>query len=305
MAPAFLVPLSAGIFPMGSHGAFSHCQSSHLEGGRQLIRRDFIKTAGAVLASTALSGSQALAQVQTSPGRKILPMNRNWRYHPSKVAGAETEGFDDSKFERVVIPHTNIELPWHNFDDKDYEFVSTYRRRFKLPEGAAGKRVFVDFEGAMTASTVWINGVLLGEYKGGFTPFSFELTKHLHPQNENVLTVQLDSTERSDIPPFGYEIDYMTFGGIYREVSLRVVPQLYIDNIFAQPKDVLSGNPTLDVNCFLAGDLAAGGPLSLEAELRDGEKIVAKARRTLERPSTAVNPSNPPTPLDPYTDAPA
>ena len=166
-------------------------------------------------------------------------MNRNWRYSPSKVAGAEAIGFDDSKFQRIVIPHTNVELPWHNFDDKDYEFVSTYRRRFKLPEGVAGKRVFVDFEGAMTASTVWINGVLLGEYKGGFTPFSFELTKHLRLQNENVLTVQLDSTERGDIPPFGYEIDYLTFGGIYREVSLRVVPQIYIDNIFAQPKDVL------------------------------------------------------------------
>jgi beta-galactosidase len=269
-----------------------------------MIRRDFIKTAGAVLASTTLPRSLALTEEQIAQGRMILPMNRNWRYHPSKVAGAEAEGFDDSKFERVVIPHTNIELPWHNFDDKDYEFVSTYRRRFKLPEGAAGKRVFVDFEGAMTTSTVWINGVLLGEYKGGFTPFSFQLTKHLHPQNENVLTVQLDSTERSDIPPFGNEIDYMTFGGIYRDVSLRVVPQLYIDNIFAQPKDVMS-QPSLDVNCFLAGDLSASGPIVLEAELRDGDKVIAKASRDIERPSAAVDASNPPTPLDPYTDAPA
>ncbi len=268
-----------------------------------MIRRDFIKTAGAVLASTALSGSPALADEQIAPGRTILPMNRNWRYSPSKVTGAEAVGFDDSKFERVIIPHTNVALPWHSFDDKDYEFVSTYRRRFKLPEGAAGKRVFVDFEGAMTASTVWINGVLLGEYKGGFTPFSFELTNHLRPKNENVLTVQLDSTERSDIPPFGYEIDYMTFGGIYREVSLRVVPQLYIDNIFAQPKDVMSASPSLNVNCFLAGDLSASGSISLEAELHDGDKIIAKANRTIEQPSSAVNPSNPPASLEAYTDA--
>ena len=42
-------------------------------------------------------------------------------------------------------------LPWHSFDDKDYEFVSTYRRRFSTPAAAKGKRVFVDFEGAMTA----------------------------------------------------------------------------------------------------------------------------------------------------------
>ena len=161
------------------------------------------------------------------------------------------------------------------------------------PKVPQGKRVFVDFEGAMTASTVWINGVLLGEYKGGFTPFSFELTKHLHPQNENVLTVQLDSTERSDIPPFGYEIDYMTFGGIYREVSLRVVPELYIDNIFAQPKDVMSGNPSLDVNCFLAGDLRGRRLISLEAELRNGDKIISKISRTIERPSSAIDSSSP------------
>ena len=154
-----------------------------------------------------------------------------------------------------MIPHTNVQLPWHNFDDKDYEFISTYRRRFRFPKGAQGKRVFVDFEGVMTASTVWINGVHLGEYKGGFTPFSFELTQHLHQDAENVLVVEVDSTERADIPPFGYEIDYMTFGGLYREVALRVVPPTYIDNIFAQPKDVLSGNPSLDVDVSLPANL--------------------------------------------------
>ncbi|MGO9938801.1 MAG: glycoside hydrolase family 2 protein [Terracidiphilus sp.] len=266
-----------------------------------MVRRDFIKTAGAVLASAALPVSEAFADAKSPQGRMILPMNRNWRYHPAKVEGAETIGFDDSKFERVVVPHTNVELPWHNFDDKDYEFVSTYRRSFRLPDGTAGKRVFVDFEGVMTASTVWINGVHLGEYKGGFTPFSFELTEHLRPSSENVLLVQVDSTEREDIPPFGYEIDYMTFGGIYREVSLRVVPPVYIDNIFAQPKDVMSSNPSLDVHSFLAGDASERGDLSLEVELREGNRVVAKGERPIgsSNSSTAANEVS----MDPYTDA--
>jgi beta-galactosidase len=189
-------------------------------------------------------------------------------------------------------------LPWHNFDDKDYEFISTYRRRFKYPAGAQGKRVFVDFEGAMTASTVWINGIALGEYKGGFTPFSFELTPHLRPNADNWLVVQLDSTERADIPPFGFEVDYMTFGGIYREVSLRVVSQTYLDNIFAQSKDVLSDTPSLEVACFLAGGAAAG--LTLEAELRDGNRIVATERRLIK--DNASGESDPS--LDPVTSAP-
>ncbi len=268
-----------------------------------MIRRDFIKTAGAMLASTALPSSEVFAEDRAAQGRLILPINRNWRYHSAKVDGAEAIGFDDSKFERVVIPHTNIELPWHNFDDKDYEFVSTYRRRFKLPEGTAGKRVFVDFEGVMTASTVWINGTRLGEYKGGFTPFSFELTEHLRQGAENVLLVQVDSTERADIPPFGYEIDYMTFGGIYREVSLRIVPPAFIDNIFAQPKDVASGSPSLDVNCFLAGDASARGDLSIEVELRDGDQIVAKGKNAIGSANNSTESTE--TSLDPYTDAPA
>ena len=268
-----------------------------------MIRRDFIKTAGAVLASTAMSGTSALAETQRVEGRAIHPINRNWRYHPAKVDGAEKPGFDDSKFERVVVPHTNIQLPWHSFDDKDYEFISTYRRRFRFPKGAQDKRVFVDFEGVMTASTVWINGVHLGEYKGGFTPFSFELTKHLHPDAENVLVVQVDSTERADIPPFGYEIDYMTFGGMYREVALRVVPHTYIDNIFAQPKDVLSGSPSLEVNCFLAGEPAGDGDLSIEVELRDGDHVVAKGAQTIPRAAAAGEASTADAALDPYTDA--
>jgi beta-galactosidase len=267
-----------------------------------MIRRDFIKTAGAVVASTAFSASPLQAQEQIAQGRTILPINRNWRYHPAKVAGAESPDFDDSKFDRVVIPHTNIELPWHDFDDKDYEFVSTYRRRFRFPKGAEGKRVFVDFEGVMTASTVWINGVLLGNYRGGFTPFSFELTKHLRKDAENVLVVEVDSTERADIPPFGYEIDYMTFGGIYREVSLRIVPTTYIDNICAKPKDVLGGSPSLEVSCFVAGEPIGKGALSIEAELRDGDRVIAKAANTVERMATAGEQD---TSLDPYTDAPA
>jgi beta-galactosidase len=269
-----------------------------------MIRRDFLKTAGAVLASSALPPREASANETVAAGRTILPINREWRYHPAKVEGAESSSFDDSSFERVVVPHANVELPWHNFDDKDYEFVSTYRRRFKLADEIKGKRVFVDFEGVMTASTVWINGVLLGEYKGGFTPFSFELTDHLHQDSENVLVVQVDSTERADIPPFGYEIDYMTFGGIYREVALRVVPNVFIDNIFAQSRDVLGGNPSLDVHCFLAGDVAASRNWAIEIELRDGDQTIAKTNHSIEPQSKSSGVGNTGG-LDPHTEAPS
>jgi beta-galactosidase len=259
-------------------------------------RREFIKMSGAALAASSLAKTSAQTTAPTS--RTVLPLNRKWRYKPQKIEGAHNPAFNDAGFETVVIPHSNIRMPWHSFDDKDYEFISTYRRRFRTPPQAAGKLVFVDFEGAMTASTVWINGHPLGEYKGGFTPFSFDLTDHLHPQGENVLVVQLDSTERPDIPPFGYEIDYMTFGGIYREVSLRLVSPSYIDNLHARPSNVLTASPTLDVDVFLAGQTPSG--LELAFELRDGDKVISKGTQQAN-PATAPDPQ---AAMDPNTAAP-
>ena len=250
-------------------------------------RRDFLKTtgtllAGATVASGVPAGSYAAEPASTETGRMVLPINRNWRYSPKATPETHAREFDDSGFARVTVPHTNLREPWHSFDEKSYEFVSIYRRRFRLPAPARGQRVFVDFEGVMTASTVWINGVRLGEYKGGFTPFSFELTPHVDFDRENVLAVEVDSSERADIPPFGYEVDYLTFGGIYREVSLRIVSPTHLENIFAQPKDVLSGKPTVDVECFLiSANKSLEGGLSLEAALFDGDKLLAKATQDL------------------------
>ena len=186
---------------------------------------------------------------------------------PKATLEAHQPDFNDSAFERVIVPHSNIPLPWHSFDDKDYEFVSVYRRPLKIPALTPGQRVFVDFEAAMLASTVYLNGKELGQYKGGYTPFIFELTSALAPAGPNLLSVQLDSTERADIPPFGYEVDYLTFGGIYREVNLRVVPAIFIENIHAQTKDVLT-SPSVEVACYLdRSPTAKTGALSFEVEL--------------------------------------
>ena len=257
---------------------------------RKFLRQTGTLIAGAALAPYVLPEGGAQSSASAAAGRLVLPMNRKWRYSRRFVEGGHSKEFDDSGFDRVVIPHTNFPLPWHGFDEKNYEFVSLYRRRFKLPPEARGKRVFVDFEGVMTASIVWINGVRLGEYKGGYTPFSFELTSHLDFDGENLLAVDVDSTERPDIPPFGYEIDYLTFGGIYREVSLRVVPATFIENIFVQPKNALTASPTVDVDCFIQHLEASEDGLTLDVELLDGQHVVAKASQALPASGPANDP---------------
>ena len=257
-------------------------------------RRNFLKTTGTFIAGASIAHSalaNAAAEANATPGRLVLPMNRNWRFSRTVAEGAHARDFDDSGYERVVIPHTNVGLPWHSFDEKSYEFVSSYRRRFKLPAEARGKRVFVDFEGAMTASTVWINGQRLGEYKGGYTPFSFDLTPYLDFGGENVLAVDLDSSERPDIPPFGYQIDYLTFGGIYREVSLRIVPATFIENVFAKPKDVLTDHPSLDVECYIQRMEASRDALTLEISLREGNRVLAKGTQKVPAAQTGSEPA--------------
>jgi beta-galactosidase len=244
-------------------------------------RRDFIATGTAALAAFSLNPELSGQQTSTTGGRLVFPLNRNWRFSAKRVANDTAPDFDDSGFEQVVVPHTNKRLPWHSFDEKSYEFVSIYRRHFKLPPSASGRHVFVDFDGAMTAATVWINGQRLGEYKGGYTPFSFELTPHLRPDADNVLAVELDSSERADIPPFGGEIDYLTFGGIYRDVRLRAVSPTYIENIFARPRDVLSDKPSLGVSCFVSRLALQSSALTLEIELRDEDRVLSSARKNV------------------------
>jgi beta-galactosidase len=239
-----------------------------------LNRRTFL--AGAGLAAAA---AQAQSVRSAVPLRRLYPLNRNWLFRRSAVPGADSPGFDETGFRRVTLPHTNVELPWHSFDDKAYEFVSTYRRHFRAPASWKGKRVLVDFAGVMTASKVTFNGHRFPEYRGGYTPFSFELTPYLKPEADNLLAVTVDSTERADIPPFGGAIDYLTFGGIYREVALRVVPQTHLANVFAKPVRVMSPNPGLVVRCYLDGPIDK--PATLTVELRDGVRAVKSATATV------------------------
>jgi len=175
--------------------------------------------------------------------RSIIPFNHDWLYHAARVDFSAP----DDGFVSVTLPHTNVMLPYHNFDDAEYQFVSTYRKRFALPEALNGRRLFLDFEGAMLAATVTLNGHTFDEHKGGYTPFSFDITDIIDPHGENLLTVHLDSTERTDIPPFGHMVDYLTFGGIYREVALRYVEPTHIVNVFTRAVDVLSDDPRVEV----------------------------------------------------------
>lgn len=252
----------------------------------KLTRRNFLKTTAAGAAAISFAANAKgetidpmLAAPPSPSQRTIIPLNHDWLYSETVPAGGTAANFNDKPFRRVTIPHTNKMLPMNGFDEKEYMFVSLYRRKFRLPAELKGRRIFVDFGGVMTAAKVYINGKSLGEYKGGYTPFSFELTTYINWSGENVLAVEVDSTERKDIPPFGNLVDYLTFGGIYREVQIRAVADTFIDNVFAKPVNVLKDDRSVNVRIYIKGKTERD--LKLTAELRDGGRILSTGTRNV------------------------
>ena len=133
--------------------------------------------------------------------------------------------------EAVRLPHTVQELPLHYADHNSYQMLCGYRRKLDLPEEMTGKRLFLQFDGAAHIATVYINGRELAHHRTGYTAFRVEITDAVHA-GENLVAVKLDTTENPEVPPFGFVIDYLTYGGLYREVWLDVREESFISNLY-------------------------------------------------------------------------
>lgn len=136
--------------------------------------------------------------------------------------------------EEVRIPHSVSVTPLNYFDESIYQKVSGYLKYFEAPKDWAGKRVFLNFDGVAHEATVYVNGLLAGVHSCGYTAFTYEVTDYINVGAVNEIRVKVDSRESLNIPPFGFVIDYMTYGGIYREVSIDVKEQSYIKDVFVR-----------------------------------------------------------------------
>ena len=109
---------------------------------RKLSRRNFLKTSAAGAAAISLAANAKgetfdplLEAPQSQSSRVIIPLNHDWLYSEKPPANATAPLFNDKNFIRVTIPHTNKMLPCNGFDEKEYMFVSVYRRHFQTAEG--------------------------------------------------------------------------------------------------------------------------------------------------------------------------
>ena len=203
-------------------------------------------------------------------------LSDGWRFGPVPAVGWDQPGADGDGLAEVVVPHCVAPLSWRHWDPASWERTFCYRRDFVLPAHFAGMRVFVDFAGVMTKATVHLNGHQLGVHLGGYLPFSYEVTDFL-VEGHNLLAVLVDASFDINVPPnvpapgTNVDIDYFEPGGIYREVCLRAVPQIFIDDVFAKPLDVLSTSPRLEVECTIDAAVVPQGSGLLSVEVIDPE----------------------------------
>ncbi len=177
--------------------------------------------------------SLALALVAALPAfaaRQNIPFEHDWRFLKADAPGAESRTFDDSAWRKLDLPHDwAIEGP---FDQKNPAggagaFLPSgfgwYRKSFTLPSSDSGRRVFVEFDGIMANSDVWINGFHLGKRPYGYVSLQYELTGHVDFGKPNVLAVRADTSAQP-------ASRWYAGAGIYRHVRLVVTDPVHLEH---------------------------------------------------------------------------
>lgn len=132
----------------------------------------------------------------------------------------------------VRLPHTVKELPLHYIDPADYQLVCGYRTQVRCDKFWKNKRLFLQFDGAAHIATVYVGGKEVLTHRCGYTAFRVEITGLVSPGESVWVAVKLDTTENPAIPPFGYVVDYLTYGGLYREVWLDLREEAMIEDVY-------------------------------------------------------------------------
>ena len=160
--------------------------------------------------------------------------NDGWLFAPTfdpAIVRPECTGVE---LEPVRLPHTVKTLPYNYCNENEYQRVSGYRREFFAPKEWQGRTVLLTFGAVAHDATVFCNGRRVFHHGCGYTAFTVDLTESLLLGQKNVVAVRCDSREDLNIPPFGGQIDFLTYGGIYRAVSLDVKEPAYLRDIFIE-----------------------------------------------------------------------
>jgi len=197
----------------------------------------------------------------------LQSLNGQWEFAYSKNVMERPvdfykETFDASGFDKIMVPghielagydkirYINTMYPWEGkeyhrgaysmestgkeagmFSEAEYNPVGSYIKRFDLNETMCGKRIHICFEGVEEAMYLWLNGQFVGYAEDSFTPSEFDLTPFIR-EKENVLAVQV---HKMSTAAFLEDQDFFRFFGIFRNVTLKALPDAHMEDVWFQP----------------------------------------------------------------------
>ncbi|MEO8152794.1 MAG: glycoside hydrolase family 2 TIM barrel-domain containing protein [Rhizobacter sp.] len=206
--------------------------------------------------------------------RSIHSFNEGWTFHSAFDANLLSQA---RAGEAVRLPHNAVPVEMSYFDEHSFQKEFGYQRVLAWKPEYEGREVSLVFDGAMANTLVWLNGREVARHPDGYTPFEARLTGLLN-HGDNLVTVKIDGSENPGIPPFGGQIDYLTYAGIYREVWLKLTDAVSVKRLKVETSNELSDAKGVKVIATLsnpAGKALSGSAL---AELCTAEGKVLQQR---------------------------
>lgn len=224
----------------------------------------------------------SLGCVVSALAREEVPLDLGWRFALQPAGtGFSAAGFDDHAWETVTLPHT-----WNAIDGASGgSYVrgdGWYRRHFAAEPSWTGQRVFVDFRAANRVAEVWINGTRVGEHRGGYSRFRFDITDQL-VAGDNVLAVRVNNEPNGIIPLGG---DFTIWGGLTREVSLVIVPPTHLalrdygsSGVYLTPQTIAADRAEVQVRALVEGAADATGDVHVAVRDAQGAIVAEQSAR--------------------------
>jgi beta-galactosidase len=237
------------------------------------------------------------AQKPEKTSRIILNFDTSWRFLKDDAQGAENISFDDSQWRDLDLPHDwSIEGPYDRTNPTSRgggylpAGIGWYRKSLTISNAYAGKKVFIEFDGVMANSEVWINGFYLGKRPYGYSSFSYDLTNHVKfgKGEINIIAVKADNSNQP-------ASRYYTGAGIYRHVRLVVTNPVHIEHwgVYISSSQVTRKMAVIKLLTSVINESASQNQIVLETTILDPSgKVVKTAESRLSVPPGKTLPVN-------------
>jgi beta-galactosidase len=195
-------------------------------------------------------------------------------------SGAPATTFNDSSWASVNLPHS-----WNAMDGQDggsnyYRGSAWYRRHYTPPASAAGKRIFLQFDGANIVAVVYVNGTMVGTHRGGFAHFRFDVTALMVPGSDNVIAVMVSNSAVSDVAPL--DADFTFFGGLYRDVHVLITDPVHVDaldyasaGVYVSASNISAATATLSTSVRVRNDTSTTQTVAVDTVVVRADGTVA------------------------------